>query len=175
MQSAAPTPAVRPATLELRTRPVPSDWRHDAQDQPTEQASNEHQQSEQGSQARTAAEWVTLGISSLIVVGLFALVTYFHLTASSDPVIVEVQPRATETYQAGGRFYLPITVHNRGGETGEEVKVRVTLTSTDGHQETAELQVQFLAGGGASRAVVSFTGDPRQGQVEAGVVSYLEP
>jgi len=42
-------------------------------------------------------------------------------------------------------------------------------------QETAELQVQFLAGGGASRAVVSFTGDPRQGQIEAGVVSYLEP
>ena len=35
--------------------------------------------------------------------------------------------------------------------------------------------IQFLAGGGSSKAVAAFGSDPRQGQVEAVVVSYLEP
>ena len=66
-------------------------------------------------------------------------------------------------------------MHNGGGATGEEVRVRVTLTDTTGRQEAAEIMVQFLAGGGSSRAVVAFGSDPRQGQVDAVVVSYLEP
>jgi uncharacterized protein (TIGR02588 family) len=130
---------------------------------------------DQGSEARSAAEWVTLGMSSAIVLGLIALTSYFYLTASTDPVMVEVEPRTAEVYQAGDRYYLPITVRNRGGETGEEVRVRVTLTGAAGRQETSELQVQFLAGGGTSRAVMAFASDPRQGQIEAGVISYLEP
>ena len=130
---------------------------------------------QQGSGEHSVAEWVTLVISLAIVFGLIALTTYFYLTASTDPVMVEVEPRTAEVYQAGDRFYLPVTVRNRGGETGEEVRVRVTLTGAAGRQETSELQVQFLAGGGTSRAVMAFASDPRQGQIEAGVISYLEP
>src|SRR5687768_10970773 len=77
---------------------------------------------QQGSESTTAAEWVTLAISSAILIGLIALTTYFYLIASTDPVMVEVEPRPAEVYQSGDRFYLPITVRNRGGETGEEVR-----------------------------------------------------
>jgi uncharacterized protein (TIGR02588 family) len=123
----------------------------------------------------STAEWITLAISSLIVFGLVGLTSYFYLTASTAPAIVEAEPRLAETLQAGTRFYLPVTVRNSGGETAEEVRVRVTLTDVSGRQETAELQVQFLAGGGSSHAVVAFASDPRLGQIEAGVMSYLEP
>jgi uncharacterized protein (TIGR02588 family) len=132
-----------------------------------------HEAARQG--PRSSAEWITLAISSLIVLGLFGVTTYFYLTGSELPAIVEVEARLAETYQAGSRFYLPVTVHNGGGATGEEVRVRVTLTDTTGRQEAAEIMVQFLAGGGSSRAVVAFGSDPRQGQVDAVVVSYLEP
>jgi uncharacterized protein (TIGR02588 family) len=101
--------------------------------------------------------------------------TYFYLTASDAPVAVQVEPRPAEVYQAGDRFYLPISVHNRGGQTGTDVRVRVSLNGTNGPQESAEVLVNFLAGGGTSKAVVSFVSDPRQGQIEAGVTSYLEP
>jgi uncharacterized protein (TIGR02588 family) len=123
----------------------------------------------------SAAEWTTLAISSLIVVGLIALTTYFYLTDTKAPTVVEVEPRLSETYQAGSRYYLPVTVRNAGGETGEEVRVRVSLTDRSGRQEAAEIMVTFLAGGGSSRAVAAFGSDPREGQVEAVVVSYLEP
>jgi uncharacterized protein (TIGR02588 family) len=124
---------------------------------------------------RSSAEWVTLAVSSLIVLGLIAVTTYFYLTASDAPVAVQVEPRMAETYRVGDRFYLPISVRNRGGQTGTDVRVRVSLTGSDGRQESAEVLVNFLAGGGTSKAVVSFGSDPRQGQLEAGVTSYLEP
>lgn len=124
---------------------------------------------------RSWAEWVTLAMSALIVLGIVALTTYFFLTAPASPAAVEVEPRLGETYQTGARFYLPIRVTNTGGATGEDVRVRVTLTAAGGQRETAEVLIPFLAGGGSTRAVVAFGSDPRQGQVEAAVVSYLEP
>ena len=116
-----------------------------------------------------------LAISSLIVLGLIGVTTYFYVTGSDAPATLEVEPRLTETYQAGGRFYLPVTVRNAGGQAGEEIRVRVTVSDPSGRQEEAEFQVQFLPGGGSSHAVVAFGTDPRQGQIEAGVMSYLEP
>lgn len=121
------------------------------------------------------AEWVTLAISSLLVLGLIAVTSYLYLTASSDPAAVTVQPNLTELYQSGNRFYLPVTIRNTGGETAEEVRVRITLTDPAGRTETSELQIQFLAGGGSSRAVAAFASDPRQGQLDAAVISFLEP
>jgi uncharacterized protein (TIGR02588 family) len=126
-------------------------------------------------EGRSSAEWITLAMSSLIVLGLIALTTYFYLTGSTAPAMLEVEPRIAETYQAGGRFYLPVTVHNSGGATGEEIRIRVTAIGSSGPQETAEFQVQFLAGGGSSKAVVSFASDPRQSQVSGAAISYLEP
>lgn len=124
---------------------------------------------------RSTAEWVTLAISGLIVGALVALTSYVYLTGSDAPASIEVEPHPAETFQNGARYALPVTVRNRGGATGEDVTVRVTLTGRDGRQETAEWRVQFLSGGGASHGVAVFGSDPRQGRVEAGVVSYLEP
>ena len=129
----------------------------------------------QGGGPHSAAEWITLAISSLFVVGLIGLTSYFYVTTPDTPAAVEVETRPSETYQAGNRFYLPLTIRNTGGETGEEVRIRVSLTDTSGRQESAEIMVAFLAGGASSKAVAAFGSDPRQGQVEAVVVSYLEP
>ena len=130
---------------------------------------------EAGPGPRSAAEWIALTISSLIVLGLIAVATYFYLTDSNAPAAIEVEPLLAETYQVGSRFYLPVKIRNIGGETGEEVRVRVSVTDRSGRQEAAEVMVTFLAGGGSSRAAAAFGSDPRQGQVEAVVVSYLEP
>jgi uncharacterized protein (TIGR02588 family) len=111
----------------------------------------------------------------LIVGALVALTTYSYLTQSSEPASIEVEPRLDQTFQSGSRFSVPVAVHNYGGATGEDVKVRVDLTAADGRQETAEWQIEFLPGGSTSRGVAVFGSDPRQGQVRAGVVSYREP
>src|SRR5687768_7843925 len=97
-QADAPAhPTERAADQTRRNPDTPSS---DRTGRDTENArSSEGQDS--GSGPRSAAEWVTLAISSLIVLGLFGLVTYFYLTNSDAPAIVEVEPRLSETYQAG--------------------------------------------------------------------------
>jgi uncharacterized protein (TIGR02588 family) len=189
---AAHGPGARPTTPELRPagrtrapdrpkerskdRSAPDrDDRADDRSQGARQSKRSGGRRDTGTEPRSIAEWSTLAVSSLIVLGLIGLTSYFYLISSTAPATVEVEPRLSETYQAGGRFYLPVMVRNTGGETGEEVRVRVTVTDASGRQETAYLMVQFLAGGGSSRAVVAFGSDPRQGQIDAGVVSYLEP
>ncbi|MGE3268287.1 MAG: hypothetical protein AB7P40_06035 [Chloroflexota bacterium] len=137
-------------------------------------AASPHERQASGG-GRSVAEWATLGLSSLIVAGLVGLTLYFFVTAPTDPAKVAVDLRLTELYEADGRFYVPVTIRNTGGQTAQDALVRVTLTDPAGHAETGELQVEFLAGGGSSRGVVSFGADPRQGQLAAGLVSFLEP
>ncbi len=186
VQETRPSAPAREHDARPGTDAGPADRRHNGRAATAERSSTHQQEGRHRddrsskrprdrSEPRTAAEWVTLAISSLIVFGLIGLTTYFHLTASPDPAIVEVEPRLAEVYQAGRRFYLPVTVRNVGGETGEEVRVRATLTDPTGRQEIAELMVAFLAGGGSTEAVVSFSQDPRLGQLEANVESYLMP
>lgn len=136
---------------------------------------SEGQEDEQQSASRSIAEWVTLAVSSLLVLGLVTLTSYLYLTAPTDPAAMTVHPQLSEVYQSGDRFYVPIAVTNTGGQTAEEVRVRVALTDAAGIAESAEFQVQFLAGGGVGRGVVSFSGDPRTGRLAAAVVSFLEP
>jgi uncharacterized protein (TIGR02588 family) len=127
------------------------------------------------SASRSVAEWVTLIVSSLLVLGLVGLTSWLFLTASTDPAAMTVEPHLDEVYQSGSRFYVPLTVSNTGGRTAEEVRVETTLTDASGAAQSAEFQIQFLAGGGSARGVVSFSGDPRAGQMSAAVVSFLEP
>jgi uncharacterized protein (TIGR02588 family) len=133
------------------------------------------QRNQERSGRRPAAEWVTLGISTLLVLGLVAATSYLYLVAPTDPAAMTVEPRLAETYQAGGRFYLPVIVQNSGGQTAEEARVLVSLTDDTGRSESSEFQIQFLAGGARHRATVSFAGDPRSGQLSAAVTSFLEP
>jgi uncharacterized protein (TIGR02588 family) len=118
---------------------------------------------------------ITLALSTLIVVAVVGVTTYLHVTRPHSPAAVEVEPHLAEVYQAGGRFYLPMTIRNTGGTTGEDVRVRAAVTDGSGQQESAEVLIPFLAGGGSSRAVASFASDPRQGQISASAVSFLEP
>jgi uncharacterized protein (TIGR02588 family) len=128
-----------------------------------------------GLSARLRVEWITLALSSLIVLTPVALTTYLHVTRSRESASVEVEAQLAEVYQVGSRYYLPVTVRNTGGQTGEDVRVRIVITAVAGQQESAELLIAFLSSGGSSRGVAAFTSDPRHGQIAAGVVSFLEP
>lgn len=125
--------------------------------------------------ARLRVEWITLALSSLIVLTPVVLTTYLHVTRSRESASVAVEAQLAEVYQVGSRYYLPVTVRNTGGQTGADVRVRIVMTAVAGEQESAELLFAFLSSGGSSRGVAAFTSDPRHGQISAGVVSFLEP
>lgn len=125
------------------------------------------------SKGRTAAEWATLIASMLIVGGLLVLVGAQYLGEQS-PAAITVTPLLDETREESGVHYLPLEIRNTGERTAEDIVVRVTVREGD-REESAEITVRILAGGGTEEAVAAFTIPPTRGNVEARVVGYLRP
>jgi uncharacterized protein (TIGR02588 family) len=130
---------------------------------------------EEQEEGRSIAEWTSLVVSVAIVVALVGLVSYEHVAGPTRPPTIDARPRLDAARTAGGEYYLPIDITNRGNLTAESVRIRVSLATDQGRQETAEVSVQFLAGGATARGTAVFREDPSRGQVAVNVLSLQEP
>lgn len=126
---------------------------------------------------RQLAEWVSLAISTGIVLLVVALVSYRFVDGGTQPPAFSVDPDLAAVRQEGNLFYLPLEVTNTGDETAEDVLVKITLRPgvNDAETETAEFTIRFLPGGDSARSAAVFRHDPRQGDLTSHVVSYLIP
>jgi uncharacterized protein (TIGR02588 family) len=127
---------------------------------------------ETGRRGRSAAEWTTLAISMILILGLLALVTYVSITGGSEPPIVEARPLPEEIRHEGESYYLPVTVTNRGGRTAEEVLIMAELVTGDGSAEETEFTLDFLAGGETREGTAVFATDPSSGELTIDVASF---
>jgi uncharacterized protein (TIGR02588 family) len=136
---------------------------------PTQEAGRDGSPERSG---RTVAEWTTLSISFMLILGLVALVTYVSLSGGNQPPIVEARALDQEIRQEGETYYLPVAVTNRGGRTAEEVLIMAELVSGDEPPATAEFIIDFLAGGETTEGTVVFAADPSAGELTVRVVSF---
>jgi uncharacterized protein (TIGR02588 family) len=123
---------------------------------------------------RTTAEWVTLGVSTLIVLALAGLVVFQTLTQGTKAPEIEVKPLIEEVRQVGENYYLPIEVSNRGDLAVEAVEVELELRAEGQEPETIGFTVPFLAGLETDTQTVVLAGDPREGELSY-TVSFHEP
>jgi uncharacterized protein (TIGR02588 family) len=136
---------------------------------PTREEDPEDSQERSG---RTVAEWTTLSISIILILGLVALVTYVSISGGDEPPIVEARPQDQEIRHEGETYYLPVAVTNRGGRTAEEVLIMADLVTGEEPPETAEFVIDFLAGGETIEGTVVFATDPSVGELTVRVVSF---
>ena len=98
-----------------------------------------------GNTKRSSAEWVTLALSSLILLAIVGLVLYdWQVTKNLPPAfrIEMVEPaRFTESH-----YYVPFTLRNTGGRIARTVQVTAQLHLPDGTDENGEQQFDFLSG-----------------------------
>ena len=135
-------------------------------------ASEADRQETQGRRGRSVAEWTTLAISVLLILGLVALVTYVSITGGNEPPIVETRPLAGEIRQEGEAYYLPVAVTNLGGRTAEEVLIQAELVGSDGSPQETEFTIDFLAGGETAEGTAVFATDPLRGELTVEVASF---
>jgi uncharacterized protein (TIGR02588 family) len=119
---------------------------------------------------RSAAEWVSLVASLLLVGGLVGVLLYLHVSAGSEPAAIEARPLVEAAKVVDGRFYLPVEVHNRGDRAAEQIRLRVVAGAED-----ADLDLDRLAAGATARAVATLSSDPRQGATRVDVLGFVEP
>ena len=122
-------------------------------------------------QGRTTAEWVTFGVSCLVLLAVAALVLS-RLLGAHDPAAptVKAGPVATVLEQR----QVPVTVGNAGHETAANVTVRLEF-EVDGEPDDAEQTIDFLAGGEEVDLVFVLPEEADAGSVEARVTGFTEP
>jgi uncharacterized protein (TIGR02588 family) len=115
---------------------------------------------------RTAAEWVTLGVSALILLGIIGYLVYQAMRPAPPHVRVEARALVGRVERAGDRYVLPIELRNRGRRTVRQLRVEVRHGRQGEEPETTELDVDYLGGGSTHEAYVYLEEDPRGLKVE---------
>jgi uncharacterized protein (TIGR02588 family) len=123
--------------------------------------------------SRRFAEWISLGISAVLLLSLAGYLILQALAPDSPYLLAEARPLTEEVQQKGDRFILPIEISNRGRRTLRELKVEVGVTEPGGRSETRELQIDYLGEQSAQTVFLYFEQDPRALQIEARPVHYL--
>ncbi len=123
---------------------------------------------------RSAAEWVTIGMASAILLLIAGLVIYDWMITPTLPPIVSIS-RDGDILAREGQFYVPFVVKNLGGDTATAVEV-VGELSIDGQVvEDGTQEIDFLSGAEAEAGMFIFSQDPRQGELVLRVASYQLP
>ncbi|MEH2078133.1 MAG: TIGR02588 family protein [Nostoc sp.] len=123
---------------------------------------------------RSIAEWVTFGISSLILVIIVSLVGYTWLNEKNQPPILSVTKKEI-IREINGQFYVSFEVVNSGGDTAESVQIMAELLINGKVTETGEQQIDFLSSGESEEGAFIFSQNPRQGELNMRVGSYKLP
>lgn len=123
---------------------------------------------------RTTAEWVTFGVSLVLLSGLVGLVIFVSLTRGDRPSTIKVEPVLNEVRQSEDAYYLPINITNDGDMAVGDVEVALSLASEGSEPETIAFTVLFLAGGESAQEIVVFSQDPSKGELSQ-VVGFHEP
>lgn len=125
-----------------------------------------------GRSARTVAEWISLGISILLILGMAAYLVYQGLQPHPPYLPIAVRPLWSQMEHGGGRYLLPLEVKNQGRRTARQLVVEVESTGPEGKPEKREITVDYLGERSTQKVYLSFDRDPRQAQLKAAPSYY---
>jgi uncharacterized protein (TIGR02588 family) len=118
-------------------------------------------------------EWAVFGVGLVLVLGTVGALVWDALRSSEGPPDLAVHLGPPQ--RRGESWAVPVTVHNRGGETAEGVRVDVVLELPGGVREEAELEAAFVPRGSRRHGWVHFVHPPASGRLTGRVVGYEHP
>lgn len=121
---------------------------------------------------RKLAEWVTLGVSVVLVVGVAGFLLYGALQEQSPFVPVEVRLLTELAREENGRYIVPVELRNRGRRTVKDLTVRVRYESSGGVEEAGDFTVDYLGDRATQKVYLYFDRHPRALRVEAAPFAY---
>ncbi|MEM6424520.1 MAG: TIGR02588 family protein [Cyanobacteria bacterium P01_D01_bin.128] len=126
------------------------------------------------SKPRSLAEWITLGLATLILSVLVGLILYdWQINQNRPPAFqIEVTQSARIT---DGHYYVPFSIKNTGGRIARTVQVTAELQIDGQVSESGEQQIDFLSGSEKKRGNFVFDQNPQQGELLIRVASYGLP
>ena len=125
---------------------------------------------------RSAAEWVTLSLSVLVVGALVAVALVEESRRQEeDGAALQVMFDTARSTQEGAIFYIPYTVRNTGSDAISSADVWIDVYEGDQLVESAEITVQYLPLQGKQDGVFVTTHDPASHALQSRLESLLFP
>ena len=121
---------------------------------------------------RSRAEWTTFGVAVAILAAVVALIAVQAAGSKSPPSpVAEVvgPPRERD-----GRFFVAVSVTNRGDKTAQNVQVVAELLTGDA-ASTSDQSIDFLAGHQVVDLVFIFDQNPALGELAISVTGFTLP
>lgn len=123
----------------------------------------------------TTAERITMTISIVILAMVIGLASWASFATGDSAPRIEVDVSLNEVREEPSGYYVPITITNNGGRTAQSVVVSGELVTDAPQPETAEVTIDFLAGGESETAELVFASDPVSGELTIRPASFLHP
>ncbi|WP_437949247.1 hypothetical protein WME98_53265 [Sorangium sp. So ce296] len=122
---------------------------------------------------RQLAEWVSLGVSTALILALIVFLVHSGLTSARGSVVPEVKALPDRAEQHGGAWLLPVRVKNGGrqmlGDLG--VELRYTPPGAPG-PERVEATIDYLGKHSEQELYFYVPSDPRGMAIEARPLHY---
>jgi uncharacterized protein (TIGR02588 family) len=133
------------------------------------------EQSQNQTQKRTIAEWVTFSVASSILIGVISLVSFTWIKQPSQKPPLLIVTKNQPLRKVNGQYYIPFEVVNKGGETAASVQVIAELRLNGKVEETGEQQIEFLSRSEKETGAFIFSKNPEEGELILRVASYKSP
>jgi uncharacterized protein (TIGR02588 family) len=121
---------------------------------------------------RKVAEWVTMGVSLVLVLGVAGFLVYEGMNGDGVFVEADVKVLVEQAVERGGKYVVPIRVENRARRTLKDFQVRVTYRSAGGEKESEDVVIDYVGEREGATVYVYIDRHPRGAGVEARATGY---
>lgn len=122
---------------------------------------------------RKLAEWLTLGLSIVLVLGVATFLLYSALQDHPPFVPLEVRVRTDAARETDdGQFVVPVEVRNLGRRSLKSITIHFTHASADGSTESGDFLIDHLGEGATHEAYLLLDQPPSVAKPEAEASDY---
>jgi len=131
--------------------------------------------SQQTSQKRSRAEWISLSISLIVLSTTIGLILFLWVKERQQAPPHLLVTTTESVRQQTDQFYVPFSVTNDGDRTAESVQIKAELIIGQRIVATGEQEFAFVSSGEVRKGAFVFDRDPSQGSVVIRVTGYKLP
>jgi uncharacterized protein (TIGR02588 family) len=120
---------------------------------------------------RKLAEWISLGVSVLLILGIATSLLVEALRGGWEYVPAEAVPQLERVVAQNGRYVLPIVVKNDGRHTMRDVRIEIEY-EVSGEPHKQDFTIDYLGERSEQTIYIYLDHDPRRLRIEARPVQY---
>ena len=136
----------------------------------SDRKADERSESGKSAASRRLAEWVSLGISALLIASTVTYLIVQGLRGQSEFVPLAIDIVDDGISQVADQYIVPIEVHNRGQQTIRSFTGEIRLGGAEG--ESHEFTIDYLGVRATEKVYVYLHRDPRSEDVRVTALTY---